>query len=440
MRHPAAVSRLTRPELARLNHMSTAATLDSTVLAKRDSRRWYVVGLLALGAIIAYIDRVNLSVAVIDPDFKAAFQLTTQDRGLATSAFFWSYAALQIPAGWLIDRYGSRSPYAIGFFVWSILSAATALTTGFGHLLAIRLLLGAGEAVMHPASLRWIKFNFDEKDRGLAIGLYMAGSKYGPAIGTLASAWLIQAYGWRTMFAVLGIGCLLWLIPWLLLVKPDRPSPAQNVARQQDPGIPMSRLFASPVIWGTILGTFCYMYFVYFCLTWMPAYLNEARGLSLGSSSLYTTFSFAGMATVGIIGGWAADRLIARGWDAVNVRKGFTIAGFVIASTEMIGAYSSSLNVALFFSVFSLSGLGLATANYWALTQTLIPGGSIGRMVGIQNTAASLPGIVAPILTAWLVTRTGNYEASMQAIWFFLLLGIASYIFLVRRKYAPTTA
>jgi MFS family permease len=194
---------------------------------------------------------------------------------------------------------------------------------------------------------------------------------------------------------------------------------------------------ASPVLWGTIIGTFCYMYFVYFCLTWMPAYLNEARHLSLSSSSLYTTFSFAGMATVGIIGGFAADRLIARGYDAINVRKGFTIAGFLIASTELIGARSSSLDVALFFSVFSLSGLGLATANYWALTQTLIPRGAIGKIVGIQNCAASLPGIVAPILTGWLVQQTGGYEASMNAVWVFLLLGIGSYLFLVRRRYAP---
>jgi nitrate/nitrite transporter NarK len=109
-----------------------------------------------------------------------------------------------------------------------------------------------------------------------------------------------------------------------------------------------------------------------------------------------------------------------------------------MASTEVIGAFSESVPVALFFAVFSLSGLGLATANYWALTQTLIPGASIGRIVGIQNCAANLPGIVAPILTGWLKQSTGSYEAPMQAIWFFLILGIAAYVFLVREKYAPT--
>jgi hypothetical protein len=146
------------------------------------------------------------------------------------------------------------------------------------------------------------------------------------------------------------------------------------------------------------------------------------------------------MAIVATLAGWVADRLIQRGGDPVRVRKAFVIAGFLVASTEVIGALSSSHSVALFFAVFSLSGLGLTTANYWALTQTLIPGGAVGRIVGVQNCAANLPGIAAPLLTGWLKHTTGNYNAPMQAIWFFLLLGVAAYVFLVKKKYAPTAA
>jgi ACS family D-galactonate transporter-like MFS transporter len=396
-----------------------------------NQQRWSIVALLTLGVIVAYVDRVNLSVAVIDTEFKSVFQLTARDRGLVTSAFFWSYAALQIPAGWLVDRYGSKRPYAVGYFVWSLLSAGTALATGFSGLFAARLLLGVGEAVMHPASMRWIRFNFAEKERGLAIGVFMAGSKYGPAIGTMLSAWLIQSYGWRAMFLAMGLGGLLWLVPWIVFVKNDAATGERNSGPVD--AVPFGDLLARRALWGTIIGTFCYMYFVYFSLTWLPSYLNEARHLSLASSSLYTTFSFAGMATVGILGGWSADRLIKRGHDAVTVRRAFTIAGFLMASTELVGANTSSLSVALFFSIFSLSGLGLATANYWALTQTLMPGAAVGRIVGIQNTAASLPGIVAPILTGWLVQRTGTYRSAMWLVFFLLLVGVASYAFLVRR-------
>ena len=128
--------------------------------------RWWIIGLLSLGMIIAYVERANLSVALAVPEFKRVFNLTEADRGLLNSAFFWSYAFLQIPAGWLIDRYGVRSPYAIGFLVWSLLSAVTAFCTSVSQLLVVRVLLGVSESVVVPASMRWIRFNFHEKERG----------------------------------------------------------------------------------------------------------------------------------------------------------------------------------------------------------------------------------------------------------------------------------
>jgi MFS family permease len=239
------------------------------------------------------------------------------------------------------------------------------------------------------------------------------------------------------MFLILGLGSMVWLIPWQFLVKNDD----REIERASKPAgaieVPFGRIMASPIIWGTLIGTFCYMYFVYFCMTWMPAYFAERRHLTLDHMGLYMAFSFGGMAVVATAAGWAADRMIVRGGNPVFVRKAFIIAGFLVASTEVFGAFSDSVPVALFFAVFSLSGLGLATGNYWALTQTLVPGGAVGRIVGIQNCAANLPGIVAPILTGWLKQKTGSYEAPMQAIWFFLILGVAAYVFLVREKYAP---
>ena len=211
-------------------------------------------------------------------------------------------------------------------------------------------------------------------------------------------------------------------------------------ARPAPQTISFARVLASPVTWGTVIATFSYMYFVYFCMTWMPAYFMERRHLSLSQMGLYTFFSFGGMAIVAALAGWAADLLIGRGGNPVTVRKWFTIAGFAIACTELIGAQSSSVQVALIFSVVSLSGLGLATANYWALTQTLIPAWAIGRISGVQNCAASIAGIVAPILTGWLKQNTGSYEAPMFACAIFLVLGVLSYIFMVKERYAPEVA
>jgi MFS family permease len=414
---------------------STAAACQSA-----DVRRWTIIGLLSLGMVIAYVSRSNLSVVLVLPDFVKSFHLSDTDRGTLNSAFVWAYAVLQIPAGWVVDRYGVKLPYAVSFLFWCVASALTAFTGSLRSLYVLRVLVGAGEAVVAPASYRWIRVNFEEKERGLAIGLYMTGTQIGPAIAAPLATWLVLHGDWRAMFLIVGAGGLVWLVPWLLLVDNDRPRRPKAVAAPSAEAVPFARVLASPVTWGAVIATFCYMYFVYFCMTWMPAYFVEQRHLTLAKMGLYTFFSFGGMAMVAALAGWAADLLIARGGNPVAVRKWFTIAGFAVACTELIGARSHSVTVALVFAVISLSGLGLATANYWALTQTLIPAAAIGRISGVQNCSASVAGIVAPILTGWLKQQTGSYQAPMQAIWFFLVVGVLAYAFLVREKYAPRAA
>lgn len=385
--------------------------------------------------VVAYIDRANLSVVLTLREFRDLFHLSDAYRGLLNSAFFWSYALLQIPAGWLVDRYGTKRPYAVGFLFWSAVSAFTGLVHSLSQFLTMRFLLGAGEAVSAPASFRWIKQNCHEEERGLAVGIFMAGTKIGPAVGVPIAALLISAFNWRLMFVLSGAIGLLWLIGWLALAKNDDRGTFKTAAPADSADeIPFLAVMKSSAMWGIILGTFAYSYFLFFCLTWLPAYFVEYRHLSLNSMGLYTMFSFGGMAVVAVFAGWLADRLIQRGRDAVKVRKTFTILGFVAASTEVFGAYTPSQSVALFAAVFSLAGLGLATANFWALTQTLIPGSAIGRIAGVQNCASNASGIAASLLTGWLKQATGSYQAPLQVIWIVLLLGIFSYAFLVKRR------
>jgi MFS family permease len=418
--------------------MATETIPLKSVEGEAPSVRWMVVGVLSLGMIIAYVSRSALAVPLATPAFIKAFHLSNTDRGLLNSAFFWTYAVLQIPAGWVVDRFGVKYPYFWGFTLWSLASACTALTHSIPQLVLVQVTLGVGQAVVAPASYRWIRYHFIEKERGLAIGLYMTGTKLGPAIGAPLAAWLIGLYDWRMMFVLIGLGGLVWVAPWLWLVKnDDRQIEQAAVKKEGGKAIPFGRIIVSPVIWGTIIASFCYMYFVYFCMTWMPAYFVERRHLTLSKMGLYAFFSFGGMAIVATLAGWAADRLIGRGNNPVTVRKWFTIAGFAIACTELIGARATSLEVALVFAVVSLSGLGLATANYWAITQTLIPGVAIGRISGIQNAACSFAGIAAPILTGWLLQRTGTYEAPMLAVLVVLVVGVLCYLFMIREEYAP---
>ncbi len=394
--------------------------------------------MLCAAFIIAYLDRQNLSFALTDRAFNRFFNLTDSGRGFLNSAFFWSYAALQIPAGWLVDRFGVKRPFAICFGLWSTFAALTAWCKDATQLFTLRILLGAGEAVNTPAGMRWFRLNFRPHQHGFVMGLYQSSAKVGPAIGAPLIAWLLQLYGWRAMFAILGFGALLWIGPWLIFVRnDDKLMEETELKHAKAAPEPFANFFRSPAMWGIIIGTFCYNYYNYFCLTWLPAYLSESRHLTLSKTGWFTGFSFWGFALVAIGAGSLADRLIRVGADAVKIRKAFIIAGFVAASTEMIGAACSSQSLALFFAIFSLSGLGLATGNYWALTPAIMPTAPPARLAAVQNMAANLPGIAAPILTGWLKQVTGGYEAPMMANFSFLILGIASYALLVRPNYSP---
>jgi ACS family D-galactonate transporter-like MFS transporter len=406
---------------------------------RADSSRWVIVGLLSFGAIIAYCSRTNISAALAYKPFIQSFHLSDIDRGALNSAFFWAYAALQIPTGWLVDRYGTKIPYAISFVVWCLASAATGLATSVSQLTALRVITGAGEAIVTPASFRWMRQNFSEHESGLAVGIYMLGTKIGPAIGAPLAVWLITLYDWRLMFLVIGLAGLIWLIPWMLAVKNDRPNTVQeNPAKPRAPSVPFRNIMASPVVWGTIIINFCYNYFVFYCMTWMPAYFVEQRHVTLQKMGLYSFFSFAGIAIVAVLAGWVADLIIKRGANAVFVRKAFIIAGFAIACTELIGVRAASVQGALFWAVVSLSGIGLATANHLALCRmTLIPAPAVGLVTGVQNVSTSLAGIVGPLLSGWLLQSSGGYEAPMMAIFFFLVLGGLTCLVLLRPEWAP---
>ena len=401
--------------------------------------RWSVVCLLSLGMVIAYTDRVNLSAVLTE--IGRDMGMDKERQGMAMSAFFWTYTIFQIPAGMLVDRFGVRVLYLGGFLLWSLASAATTLIGGsFALLIALRLLVGTGESVVTSSSLRYIRDHFEEKRRGLAVGIYMTGTKIGPAVGIPVAAYLANSYSWQTMFLVLGAGSLLWLVPFLLLVKKTDKSAQGRAAAAAAAGpnpeatITLGQALRTPLMWGIILGTYCYMYFVYYCMTWMPTYFRERHGMSIEKMSWFAFVSFGGMAAVTALAGWAADHLIARGGDPVRVRRNFTIAGFVAASLQTLSVFTDSQSLMIFFTVASLCGLGLATANYWALTQTLMPG---ALPVAIQNTAANLAGIVAPWLTGWLIKQTGSFDAPIKAVGVWLALGVFAYVFLVRREYAP---
>ncbi|SIT43849.1 MFS transporter [Paraburkholderia ribeironis] len=401
--------------------------------------RWTVLALLAIGVLISFIDRTSISSTLADAGFVQHFALTDIDRGWINAAFFWSYGVFQVPMGWVADRYGVKWPYAISFALWCIATALMGAVTALASLVAMRLIIGMAEAIVIPASYRWIRNNFDERQNGLAVGILAMGNKFGPALGAPVGAWFIVNYSWQVMFVATGVVGLLWLAPWLLMVRNDFPSGVEVKQRNRSArSVTLVSILSSPVVWGGMITNFCYGYFTFYCMTWMPAYLVEQHNLSLSRSGLFTFFSFAGIAIVAALAGWAADRIIARGANPILVRKAFIIAGFVGGCTVLLGAYAHSLDMALFWNVLSLSLLGLTTANNLVLSRlSLIPKQAIGLVTGVQQLATSLAGGVAASLSGWLLHVSGSYDLPMMVILGFLVVGALATAILYRPEWAP---
>jgi ACS family D-galactonate transporter-like MFS transporter len=154
--------------------------------------RWAVRGLLALGLMISFVDRTSLSSALADKGFVSEFALSSVERGWLNSAFFWSYGLLQMPMGWLVDRYGVKWPYTLCFTLWCAGRGGHRHGDGtLSALILMRLLIGVAESVAVPATYRYLANNFDETEKGTALGIFSIGGKMGPALGAPAAAWMI---------------------------------------------------------------------------------------------------------------------------------------------------------------------------------------------------------------------------------------------------------
>jgi MFS transporter, ACS family, D-galactonate transporter len=390
------------------------------------SQGWIAVGLLFFAAAINYIDRGSLSVAA--PSLTAELSLSPVQMGFLLSAFFWSYTACQLVSGWLADRFPVTWVFGIGFALWSAATMGSAFATGLASLAALRLLLGAGESVAFPCYSKVIAAGFSIEKRGLPNSLLDAGTKLGPAIGTLLGGLLVARYGWRVMFFALGLGSLIWLIPWSVWA-PRAAARAPGVLPEMGPG--MSRIVRRRDAWGTFIGNFCYTYAYYFLLTWLPSYLVKERHVSLAMMGVVASIPFWGGALSAVTCGWASDRWIRRGGSPTLVRKTFVVSGLLLSTAMVPAALVGDLRLSIALLSVAYIAFGMYASNHWAITQTLAGPDAAGQWTGLQNTVGNLSGIVAPIATGFIVAATGSFLWAFISPAVLAIVGVGCYLFLV---------
>jgi MFS family permease len=389
-------------------------------------RTWLTVGLLFFAACINYIDRGSLSVAA--PALARSMDLSPEQIGFLLSAFFWSYTAFQIPSGWLTDRWPVLWVFGAGYLLWSAATLASGLAGSMTALVLCRLALGMGESVAFPAYSKLIANGFPAARRGLPNALLDAGTKLGPAAGTLAGGYMVAVYGWRAMFIILGVLSLIWLLPWAIWAPRGDMRSAERVASPD-----MLTIARLPAAWGTFLGSFSYTYSYYFLLTWLPSYLVSERHVDLKTMGILGSIPFLWSAISAVVCGWASDAWIARGGSPTRVRKTFVAAGLLLSTIMVPAAMVSDLTLCVVLLSVAYVAFGMYASNHWAITQTLAGPAAAGKWSGMQNTAGQLAGVIAPIASGFIVQTTGHYFWAFLSPAVIAALGACCYLFLIGR-------
>ncbi|SEK01438.1 MFS transporter [Paraburkholderia diazotrophica] len=433
---------------------ASAAPPKSVATARRSKARYGILALLAIGTMINYLDRTVLGIAA--PQLTKELGISAALMGVMFSAFSWSYVASQIPGGLFLDRFGSKITYYLSMTLWSCFTLAQGFVHNVGALLACRLGLGVTEAPCFPTNSRIVATWFPQSERAMATGTYTVGEYIGLAFFSPFLFALMGAFGWRSLFWVVGgVGVVFGLVWWRFYREP-RDHPGANAAELEyiEAGGGLTHRRASKEAtaatgnnggfsWRTIgqllkhrqltgicLGQFAGNSTLVFFLTWFPTYLATERHMGWLKIGFFAIMPFIA-ASIGVMfGGTFSDWLLRRGVSANVARKLPIIAGLLLASTIILANYvESNVTVIVILSV-AFFAQGMAALG-WTLVSDIAPDGLLGVTGGIFNFAANLAGIVTPLVVGFIVSATGSFVGALVFIGVVALVGALSYIFIV---------
>jgi len=388
--------------------------------------------LLATVLFINYIDRGVLATAA--PLMQNALHLSYTQLGLLGSAFFWTYSLIQVPVGWIAERYGAERVLTAGLVIWATATMLLGLASAFWVLIALRLLLGVGESTGFPSVSKLLAAAVPTQSLGTANGIVGFAYTLGPAVGTLAGGLLMVRFGWRSAFLVFGAASLLWLWPWLRVLR-ERASvrgtgPGAGPATAAD-APPLRLLLRSQALWGTALGLFSSNYVFYFMMSWLPVYLVRARGFSEAGMATLASASYAVMALSSVLAGWVVDRYIQRGGSANFAYKAIMAVAHAGAVLSMLAMAYGAQPLALAGIFFYQAITGAACCGVYTIPEILGGAKATGRWVGIQNSVGNLPGVVAPCLTGFIIDATGQFTLAFLVAAVVSLLGLVGWLLML---------
>ena len=406
--------------------------------------RWQIVGLVFVIYVLMFIDRVNISIAAkyIMPEYG----LTDVEFGWIFSAFVLGYALVQIPGGWLGDRFGPRRVLTWAIIWWSVFTAVTALAGDLfltslvgvvGSFAVVRVLIGLGEAAAPPNGNRVIANWVAPQERGLAHGIAISGSSLGAALTPPLIVWIMLTWGWRMAFYLAGgIGVLIALVwYWLAADHPKEHNGVNqaelaHITQDADPEsesstslarVPWRVLLGRGDLWFLTVAYFVLGYIFYIYFSWFYLYLVNVRGFSMLDGGIYTTAPFLASAMAAPIGGWLSDSLSRRYGKRIGRCGVGGVCFIAVAVFIYAGAAAEDPYLAILWLSLGAGSLSLSASSYWAVTIDLAKPYA-GTVSGFMNMGGNIGGAISPTLTPFLAQSIG-WEGALSATAALALLG-----------------
>lgn len=405
--------------------------------------RWVLGIFLFVLGFVAYMDRVNLSVA--GPMIMEEFGFDKVQFGMVQTLFFAGYAIMQVPGGMIAEYFGARKAMTIAISWWSMFTILTATSSNFLTFGLVRALFGVGEGPLYPGGSVLVRNWFNHKERGTANSFILAGSFVGPVLAPAITVAVITAFGWKAIFYIFGgIGILVALGWWLIARDHPKDHPLVNSAElaiivegkeealesEKREMAPWRNFLGSVQFWAIGIQYFVADYIMYVYLSWLPIYLMEAQNFSLKEMGVAAAFPWLALAITTLSSGFFSDRLIGKGISVNHVRTSFGAIGLVISSIALyLAAGSADPIITVVWLTISLGALGFTFSSSWASCNELGQKFT-GTISGWMNLCGNLGGVVAPTLTAIIAIRFG-WQWAISATAFIGVVGVMAW-FLVR--------
>ena len=397
--------------------------------------------LLFIAGIVNFLDRSSLSVA--GEAIRGDLGLSATEFGVLLSAFSLSYGFAQLPSGMLLDRFGPRIVLGAGLIFWSLMQALTGMVNSFSHFILLRIGLGIGEAPFMPAGVKSINDWYVQKERGTAVGIFNSSTVLGQAIAPPALVLMQIAWGWRTMFVVIGLAGIVVGLCWYAWYRNRAQFDLQQDERlylaapvQARPTLNFSEwlgLFKRRTTWGMILGFSGVNYTGWLYIAWLPGYLQAQQGLSLAKTGWVAAIPFLAAAVGMWVNGIVVDALARRGYDLAKTRKTAIVVGLLLSALgTLLVVQSSSPAQAVAFISMALFCVHFAGTSAWGLVQVLVSEQKVASVAAIQNFGSFVFASFAPVVTGWVVDTTHSFNLARVIAACVTFTGALCYFFIVK--------